>query len=117
MHLNSVLFSEALLNPFLRLEHLCDLEFTYFKSAGLREIEFARIVKASLQLGKPAKSPQTSNPAPGWRICGDLAHFAPTRKRRAAKIASTPTGKNRKKVKNLGGFEPATWESRGTVMG
>jgi hypothetical protein len=66
-------------------------EVTYFKSAGLREIEFPGIVKASLQLGKTAKSPQTSNPAPGWRICGDLAHFAPTRKRRAAKIASFKT--------------------------
>jgi hypothetical protein len=72
-------------------------EVTYFKSAGLREIQFPGIVKASLQLGKTAQSPQTSNPAPGWRICGDLAHFAPTRKRRAAKIASTPTGKNRKR--------------------
>jgi hypothetical protein len=72
-------------------------EVTYFKRAGLREIQFPGIVKASLQLGKAAQSPQTSNPAPGWRICGDLAHFAPTRKRRAARIASTPTGKNRKR--------------------
>jgi hypothetical protein len=106
--LNSVLFSKGralILNPFLRLEHLCDREFTYFKSAGLREIEFPGIVKASLQLGKTAKSPQTSNPAPGWRICGDLAHFAPTRKRRATKIASfktapdcPPTSKKQEKV-------------------
>ena len=82
-------------------------EVTYFKSAGLREIEFARIVKASLQLGKSAKSPQTSTPVPGWEICGDSEHFRPPRKMRAAKIASTPTGKNRKRW-NLGGFEPAT---------
>jgi hypothetical protein len=55
---------------------------------GLLEIQFARIVKAPLQLGKRAKSPQTSNPAPGWKTCGDLAQFRPTRKRRATKIAS-----------------------------
>ena len=86
-------------------------EVTYFKSAGLREIEFARIVKASLQSGETAKSPQTSNPAPGWRICGDLAHFAPTRKRRATKIASFKTthdDRKTEKSEHLGRSEPAT---------
>jgi hypothetical protein len=33
---------------------------SYFKSAGVREIQFPGIVKASLQLGKSAKSPQIS---------------------------------------------------------
>jgi hypothetical protein len=95
-------------------------EVTYFKSAGLREIEFPGIVKASLQLGKTAKSPQTSNPAPGWRICGDLAHFAQPGKGEPQKLHHSrqhPTvprqAKNRKKVRSLGGSEPATSEIEG----
>ena len=98
------------LNPFLDSSTLVTEELTYFKSAGVREIEFARIVKASLQLGKSAKSPQTSTPVPGWEICGDSEHFRPPRKMRAAKIASTPTGTNRKK-----GAEP--WRIRTSHLG
>ena len=97
------------MNPFLDSSTLVT-ELTYFKSAGVRQIEFARIVKASLQLGKSAKSPQTSTPVPGWEICGDSEHFRPPRKMRAAKIASTPTGKNRKK-----GAEP--WRIRTSHLG
>ena len=74
-------------------------EVTYFKSAGLREIEFARIVKASLQLGKTAKSPQTSNPAPGWRVCGDLAHFAPNPEKESRKNCINTDRQKQKKVK------------------
>ena len=47
--------------PFeMRVSTLVTEEVTYFKSSGLREIEFPGIVKASLQLGKSAESPQTS---------------------------------------------------------
>jgi hypothetical protein len=78
---------------------------SYFKSAGVREIQFPGIVKASLQLGKSAKSPQISTPVPGWKICGDSEHFHPPRKLRATKNASfettpdcPPTSKKQEKV-------------------
>jgi hypothetical protein len=43
-------------------------DVSYFKSTGLREIEFPGIVKASLQLGNSVKLPQTSRPAPAWEF-------------------------------------------------
>ena len=52
-------------NPFSGSSTLVP-DVSYFKSTGLREIEFPGIVKASLQLGNSAKLPQTSRPAPAW---------------------------------------------------
>jgi hypothetical protein len=73
-------------------------DVSYFKSTGLREIEFPGIVKASLQLGNSAKLPQTSRPAPAWEICGDSEHFRPGRKMRATKIASFKTTQDKQKT-------------------
>ena len=95
--------SVLLKDPFTRVEHSVP-NISYFKSAGVREIQFPGIVKASLQLGKRAKSPQISTPVPGWKICGDSEHFHPPRKLRATKkciiqdnTRLSPEAKNRKK--------------------
>ncbi len=95
--------SVLLKGPFTRVEHSVP-NISYFKSAGVREIQFPGIVTASLQLGKSAKSPQISTPVPGWKICGDSEHFHPSRKLRATKMHHSrqhPTvprqAKNRKK--------------------
>ena len=73
-------------------------DVSYFKSTGLREIEFPGKVKASLQLGNGAKLPQTSRAAPAWEICGDSEHFRPGRKMRATKIASFKTTQDKQKT-------------------
>jgi hypothetical protein len=96
-----------------------------FKSAGAREIEFARIIKASLQYncGRRTKSPQThagnsatgaGNSQPAWPFYGCV----PVRRTRHPTARPT-RGKGTKKSAGVGsGFEPGTlWIRTGNPGG